>query len=199
MRYNTDRLIELGLISARLSGNYRRGGQRGKDGTILWASGLDMKPAIERLAEFQAIANEPDRQDQTRVELHKKISSYRGELRSIIANHCPQFFETAEKLLNIRSRRTWAYDRLMELWQSLEELWKMILDFLDKEKAPDDHQNCRHDQNSCSQGCSQLPTLYKTTTQETNIIVEPSDGKPSLAFFGGAGRHPPRRLPRRPR
>ena len=106
---NTDALVQAGLISFRLSGNYRRAGHRDKEtGKILWASGADLKPVLERLEEFQAIAATAKEAKSKKQILNKKIGSLRREERSLITLHCPELLEQFVHVLDIRSRLTWA-------------------------------------------------------------------------------------------
>ena len=110
---NTDSLVRAGLISLRLSGNYRRSGHRNKEtGKLVWASGADLKPVLERMEEFQLIADTAKEDKNKKQILNKKIGSLRREVRSLITLHCPELLEQFVHVLDMRSRLTWAYDRL---------------------------------------------------------------------------------------
>ena len=156
----------------RLSGNYRRAGHRDKEtGKILWASSADLKPVLERLEEFQAIAATAKEAKSKKQILNKKIGSLRREVRSLITLHCPELLEQFVHVLDIRSRLTWAYDRLETLWQHLQDIWQEIEAYL--EESAETPENSENDHENRSHGCGLPRPLYKATIQDKSSFVEP--------------------------
>ena len=186
IQLNTDALVQAGLISLRLSGNYRRAGHRDKEtGKIVWASGADLKPVLERLDEFQVIADAAQEYKIQKKILSKKISSIRREVRSLINQYCPELWERFSDVLNMRSRLTWSYERLETLWQHLQDIWQAVQEQLQSlENSQNDHENCSH-------GCNPLRPLYKTTIQDKILFVEPTADREAREDTPRADYSPP--------
>ena len=175
VQLNTDALVRAGLISLRLSGNYRRAGHRDKEtGKIVWASGADLKPVIERLDEFQAIADIARDDKLQKKILAKEISGMRREMRSLINVYCPELWDRFSETLNIRARLSWAYERLEAFFQQLQEIWQVLQQQVQSiENNEDDQKSCSQNHESCSHGCNSLHPLYKATTQDKSFSVKP--------------------------
>ncbi len=77
-------LIELGLVAMKDSPNGKRYGRRGPKGRIIEAYGFDLSPLADRLAEFQAVAEEA-REIRTRIQaLRRRTTIARNGMRQII-------------------------------------------------------------------------------------------------------------------
>jgi replication initiation protein RepC len=80
-------LIELGLVAMKDSPNGKRYGRRGPKGRIIEAYGFDLSPLADRLAEFQAVAEEAR-------EIRNRTQALRRRT-TIARNGMRQIFETA--------------------------------------------------------------------------------------------------------
>ena len=132
--YNYNKaLVEAGIIAYCDYGNYRRFGFR-QDGLIIddMTFGVDLKPIIERLEEFQAIADQL-----VQAEIAHKAARYQASsLRRKIINALPDSFSDNsdfENALRIRPRSTWPLERVQGLVETLDELWMRIVDFYENE------------------------------------------------------------------
>ncbi|MDR3487168.1 MAG: plasmid replication protein RepC, partial [Bradyrhizobium sp.] len=77
-------LIELGLVAMKDSPNGKRYGRRGPKGRIIEAYGFDLSPLADRLAEFQAVAEEA-REIRIRIQgLRRRTTIARNSMRQII-------------------------------------------------------------------------------------------------------------------
>ena len=132
--YNYNKaLVEAGIVAYCDYGNYRRFGFR-QDGLIIddMTFGVDLKPVIERLEEFQAIA---DRLVEAEI-LHKAARYQASALRRKIINNLPEEFShdsDFENGLKARPRNTWPLERVQELVDRLDQLWMRIVAFYESQ------------------------------------------------------------------
>ena len=136
IRNNTNALVNMGLISKSVDGSKRREGLRGKDGKIIWAKGINLKPVIKKLPHLQAIVKQCQEDQEQQIILHHKISIHRAELKSLITHYHPEVTEEQLTLLNIRTHRTWPREKLEQIFDDLQALWDVVTSQITSENLP---------------------------------------------------------------
>ena len=81
---NERRLMELGAIAFRDSGNFRRSGRRDGDGRLLEAWGLDLSPCAALLPELRRLVEQAAREREEFLKLKREISAARRRIRAAL-------------------------------------------------------------------------------------------------------------------
>ena len=81
---NERRLMELGAIAFRDSGNFRRSGRRDGDGRLLEAWGLDLSPCAALLPELRRLVERAAREREEFLKLKREISAARRRIRAAL-------------------------------------------------------------------------------------------------------------------
>ena len=81
---NERRLMELGAIAFRDSGNFRRSGRRDGDGRLLEAWGLDLSPCAALLPELRRLAEKAAADREEFLKLKREISAARRRIRAAL-------------------------------------------------------------------------------------------------------------------
>ena len=81
---NERRLMELGALAFRDSGNFRRSGRRDGDGRLLEAWGLDLSPCAALLPELRRLAEEAAGEREEFLKLKREISALRRRIRAAL-------------------------------------------------------------------------------------------------------------------
>ena len=194
VRNNNQKLLNAGIIAYSVAGNHRRGGMRNKDGTIKWASGVDLKPILERWEALSEMDETIQRELQESLVLKKEISKLR---RKIIDTLPPEMAEDAELLLNQRTSISWSLQDCQCFYDELEQLNREVVAWY-QEQAANDVEDFEafvvlsEDQNNDEYFRDVLqifpPLIQKNNTRE-QILVQP------LADIGSRGDTPHASIP----
>ena len=194
VRNNNDKLINAGIIAKSVAGNHRRGGMRNKDGTIKWASGVDLKPILERWQWFCDMDEAIQQELQESLVLKKKASKLRRKIIDMLPS---EMAEDAEFLLSRRTSLSWPLQEFQCFYDELKQLERQIVSWYQGQDANDvDEAEVSaisvapsEEQNNYKYFRDELqifpPLIQKNNTRE-HILVQPT------ADIGSRGDAPPR-------
>ncbi len=118
------KLVDLGLLVRKSSGNGKRWARRDGQGRIILATGLSLLPLVRRHAEFLSMAEAQATRTRDLALLRDKCATALAELRSL--SHCSATYESlksrAQRLFRRKPDGTALHDLLIDITEEITRL-----------------------------------------------------------------------------